>query len=76
MSYARFSDSDVYVFDVVHGGWTCCGCFLVGHFNSPTRSGMVAHMRDHEAAGHDTGKVIERLLEEKEAYGDEWEPRR
>lgn len=53
MSFARWSeDSDVYVFDDVRGGTTCCACNLAdGDFNG-TRAQMIDHLREHVAAGH------------------------
>lgn len=61
MAYARWLDSDVYVFAHVDGGVTCMSCPL----NPPNDSGfsdsawmhsadeVVAHMRRHRDAGHD-----------------------
>jgi hypothetical protein len=59
MAYCRFTrHSDVYVYEDVLGGLTCCGCTLRGvdrlgqDFNCPTRGGMIAHLEEHRAAGH------------------------
>lgn len=64
MSYVRWSspghpwdyDSEVYIYDDVAGGITCCGCDLVAataiSFNCPTAAEMVDHVRAHIAAGH------------------------
>lgn len=68
MSYARFgSDSDVYVFASIDGYVSCCGCILGdrGDFHSPEE--IVAHLREHVAAGH---KVREELLD-PDLYGPE-----
>ena len=61
MSYVRWSfldkphpyDSALYIYSDVQGGITCCGCCLNdgGEFNVPTAAEMVAHVREHIAAG-------------------------
>jgi hypothetical protein len=71
MAYARFGpDSDVYVFA---GGppWAaleCCDCALVSdpHFWAKTTDEMIAHLRDHQAAGHKVPEdTFEGLLAER-----------
>lgn len=61
MAYARFFDSDVYVFADVRGGITCCGCLLneitgdnvfPDDFNAKSTQGIVDHLKLHEAKGH------------------------
>ena len=68
MSYVRWSspghpwdyDSDLYIYDDVHGGTTCCACLLTdseGGWNGdrdgdPAHPETVAHVREHIAAGH------------------------
>lgn len=55
MSYCRFSDGDVYLYADVQGGWTCCGCSLIGgpsgmrHLDSA--EDVLAHFQHHERAG-------------------------
>lgn len=78
MSYVRWSspghpwdyDSDLYIFDDVGGGTTCCGCLLSDDENSwngdrdgnPVHPETVAHVFEHIAAGHAVPDfVIERL---------------
>jgi len=75
MSWARFSEnSDLYIFDDVHGGITCCACRLQelhetilpglqlpGDFNCRTEEEMIAHIREHKEAGHN---IPEGLLDE------------
>lgn len=54
MSYCRFAwdGSDVYVYEDVSGGWTCCGCRIgENRFNSPTIEGMLLHLVEHKKAG-------------------------
>jgi len=54
MSYVRWSsighpwdyDSDLYIYDDVAGGITCCGCV-----NVPTYEEMITHVKEHIAAG-------------------------
>lgn len=60
MSYARFSrTSDVYLYADVKGGLTCCGCALqsdwAAFINMQTPEEAIAHLREHEAAGHHCG---------------------
>ena len=55
MSYARFtSDSDVYVFEHVEGGYECCGCILdMSSFRCKTILEMLCHLEYHKNAGHE-----------------------
>lgn len=61
MSYARFSDGDVYVFSSVGGYLECCACALNERDgDSPfpassqfdTTAEMLAHLAAHQEAGH------------------------
>ena len=53
MSYARFSEtSSVYVYADVGGYVACCGCILGDEWECHSAQEVVAHMREHEAAGH------------------------
>lgn len=78
MSYVRWSsigrpwdyDSQLYIFDDVGGGTTCCGCLLDTEGDSwrgdmdsnPLHPETVAHVREHIAAGHEVPDfVIPRL---------------
>jgi hypothetical protein len=67
MSYCRFSDeSDVYVYSDVGGWLSCCSCALVDdsqqwrHFSTDA---MIAHLREHIAAGHDVPDDVILALE-------------
>lgn len=80
MSYCRFSDGDVYMFEHVSGGIECCGCLLQkgpedlfgAILNFATRSQALAHLEEHRRAGHDVPEyAIARLREELAALGDE-----
>lgn len=54
MSYARFGwdGSDVYVFLDVGGFLSCCGCGLSRKsFKANSTDEMIAHLREHIAAG-------------------------
>jgi len=79
MSYVRFGEegSDVYVYSHAYGGFVCDMCRLEEEnwtFVAMSRSGMIAHLREHIAAGHVVPEcAIERLEEEIEAEGDEWQ---
>lgn len=59
MAYARFSYADVYVFMNVGGYLDCCGCILGGPSRHDTTAGMVEHLANHRAAGHDVPDGIE-----------------
>lgn len=69
MSFERFLSSDVYVFEHAGGGIECCACNLNNvededswYFNVSTPRKMIKHLREHEAAGHDTGAAIPRIM--------------
>ena len=51
MAYARFIDSDVYVFASAYGPLECCGCSLGGEWDFWTTAEMLAHLDKHRAAG-------------------------
>lgn len=81
MSYARWSEGDVYVYEDVSGGFTCCGCSLhpdndkedgpdeVKSINVKTRQEMLAHLDKHVAAGHLVpSRAVERLKREIDAH--------
>lgn len=53
MSYCRFSEADVYVFMHTHKFLECCGCSLGDQWDFHSTADMVAHLREHIAAGHD-----------------------
>ena len=78
MSYCRFGECDVYVYESVNGYFTCDFCRLQEKwgvsFDSRTRSGMIAHLEEHIKAGHDVpAGAIARLREEIETEGDDWQ---
>jgi hypothetical protein len=76
MSYARFSEGDIYIFrsweELGVDVWICCGCclteikeFTPGYkwyddFKTYKIKEMVAHVESHIAAGH---RVPQRCLE-------------
>lgn len=70
MSYARFHNSDLYVYqDQGDGFYYCAGCRLkggpgLGHyeFSCTSAEAMLAHVVDHQIAGHKVHKrTIDRL---------------
>ncbi|ROR97803.1 hypothetical protein EDD28_2412 [Salana multivorans] len=68
MSYARFGpSSDVYVYGDIAGYVACCGCILSDQWDFHSAAEIVAHLREHVAAGHN---VPENLLDES-LYPDE-----
>ena len=73
MSYARFVEgSDVYVFLACNGHLECCGCALKSDGRFLTTDAMIAHLREHEAAGHDVPDHIYPDLEADREENDAW----
>ena len=75
MSYARFSNGDVYVFMHVNGWLECCACWL-SHgewesFQAASTQIMVDHLKKHEVAGHKVPRDIYDYLweDDKENFG-------
>ena len=72
MGWARFArDSEVYIFDDVRGGITCCGCKLVGFpndFNCETEDEMANHIIDHARAGHIIPDYLMQTVREIDAF--------
>lgn len=69
MSYARWGqhDSDVYVFLSTSGKLECCGCSLSDEWTYDSTDAMIAHLREHQAAGdHVPADCIARLEEKRE----------
>jgi len=77
MAYARFFDSDLYLYPHVDGYIECCACWL----NAPLEGGfglsekiyddeaLHAHLALHKAAGHKMPKHLERdILRDKTRY--------
>lgn len=72
MSFARFWDTDIYMFEHVGGFIQCCGCWFSGdwvnesvdfpEFKTPREA--LAHLDVHENAGHDIGRARERIIAE------------
>lgn len=62
MSYARFSDADVYVYMSVSGYLSCCGCWLGDEWNFTSTDAMIAHIQEHRKAGHDVPDNLEDAL--------------
>ena len=57
MSFSRFWDSDVYVFEHVAGHIACCACIMADEawtsVECPTPRAALQHLDEHEALGHD-----------------------
>ena len=79
MSYARWSEGDVYVFGNVKGGITCMQCKLMpgeeegwtGDFSCSFPEGMLLHLQEHKDAGHSVpDRAMERLEKEAIREGD------
>ena len=83
MSYCRFSDGDVYMYDSVKGGLHCCACRLGDEtlevpwdwgpdvvFHS--RLDAHEHLMEHKEAGHSVPQyAFDMLVEEIAEWGDE-----
>lgn len=53
MSFARFSEGDVYVYLNTSGLYECCFCDLAGEcVRVPTAAEMLSHVEEHRRAGH------------------------
>ncbi len=74
MSFARFSSSDIYIYEHVGGFIECCGCTLVevgdgeifGFVHLKTPREALAHLDAHEATGDDIGGARKRIEKEYE----------
>lgn len=66
MSFARFSNSDVYIYEHANGFIECCGCILtepesdeiVGFARLATPREAISHLEEHQDAGYDVGTAI------------------
>jgi hypothetical protein len=75
VSFARFSNSDVYIFEHVGGFIQCCGCSIpeskkeeiFGFADLETPRDAIEHLKSHKKAGDDIGDAIKRI---KETYKD------
>lgn len=70
MSYVRFGSdgSSVYVYTDINGYLACCGCRLGDKWDFHSTDEILAHLREHQAAGHD---VPDSVLEDLERDRDE-----
>lgn len=75
MSFARFSSSDVYIYEHANGFIECCGCILtepesdeiVGFARLDTPREAISHLEEHQNAGYNIGNAIQRI---KDTYED------
>lgn len=84
MSFSRFSESDVYVFEHVGGYIQCCACILeedsmgvdltFGMYDAKTPREMLAHLDRHEELGHDVDIARIRITKEYEDLDAPIEP--
>lgn len=65
MSFGRFLEGDVYVFEHVSGHIECCACFLAeeafSSFEFKTPREALAHLEKHKEAGHDVAVAEENI---------------
>lgn len=74
MSFARFWESDIYIYEHVGGFIECCGCSLAkeedggafgfGFTHLKTPREALAHLDVHETAGDDIGRARHRIENE------------
>ena len=76
MSYCRFVVSDLYVFLHCDGHLTCCGCKLQGNFDAHRTCDMVAHVKEHIAAGHNVPSDLISKLRADQKGNDVWMKKR
>ncbi len=70
MSYCRLgADSDVYVYLDCGGHLACCAC-LSDEWAHNSTDAMIAHLREHIAAGHDVPGDVIPALEADRAEND------
>ena len=82
MSFARFSSSDIYIFEHANGFIQCCGCSIVdpedgeifGFAELKTPREALAHLDAHEEVGDDIGGARGRIEKEYEDLDKEIEP--
>lgn len=84
LSFSRFGEADVYVFEHVGGFIQCCGCSLAegeididdnfGMYDADTPREMLAHLDRHEEAGDDVDITRVRILKEYENLDAPIEP--
>lgn len=72
MSYARFSNADVYVYLDCGGYLCCCGCLIEGFFGAKTTADMLEHLEEHKKVGHDVPDFCIEGLKEDQKENDEW----
>ena len=71
MAYARFFDSDVYIY-ISHSGLVCQACILADDdqlvsFTADNTKDMVDHVKKHIKADHNVPKdLIQNLLDDDE----------
>lgn len=60
-------DSSVYVFKSIYGHLECCGCISGDKWEYRSTAEMVAHLREHIAAGHQVPDRVIPALERDDA---------
>jgi hypothetical protein len=76
MAYCRFDENDVYLYASVKGYFVCCGCRLNRclDVNLRTRTKTLAHLAEHDTAGHTFPRnVVAILKHERRVCGEHTE---
>jgi hypothetical protein len=78
MSYCRFGEADVYIFEHVGGFWQCCACSLSepgsdedwgASADCATREEMLDHIAKHRVAGDYVPEHVDEQLRKEIADG-------
>lgn len=71
MAYARFSDSDIYLYPSIDGEIVCAACWLIKDsisFNNDLD--VISHIKLHRDAGHNIpGGLEQEILTDPDRYG-------
>lgn len=79
MAYARFFDSDIYIYSHVDGYIECCACWLNDKLEEYSLFGLsekiqddetlLAHIQEHRARGHNIPDDLEQeILSDPDRY--------
>lgn len=81
MAYARFFNSDIYIYPHVEGHIECCACWLnedkdqyslfIGNVKIINDDQLKAHLEAHVREGHDIPEMLyEQILADPDRYGN------
>ena len=81
MAYARFINSDIYIYPHTSGYIECCACWLnedkdqyslfIGNVNITNDDQLRAHLEAHSNAGHNMPEsLLQEILADSDRYGN------